>query len=91
MTPDLEAYGPRAKTEILLTRAEAAAHLGTLGIRMKTATLARLWSTGGGGPPCRHIRSKPFYPREALEAWADTQISDLRTAAPAAAQARRHG
>ena len=83
--------GANAEAEILLTRAEAAAHLGTLGVRLKTATLARLWSTGDGGPPCRHIRSKPFYPRDLLEAWAQTQISDVRTGAPAAAQARRRG
>ncbi|KAK0358852.1 hypothetical protein LTR94_033700, partial [Friedmanniomyces endolithicus] len=91
MTPDICAHGAKTAAETLLTRAEAAAHLATLGIRMKTATLARLWSTGGGGPPCRHIRSKPFYPRDLLEAWAETQISELRTAAPAAAQARRRG
>lgn len=77
--------------EILLTRAEAAAHLQRFGIRMKPATLARIWSTGGGGPPCRHIRSRPFYPRHLLETWAATQITGLRTAAPAAAQRRRHG
>ncbi|MGV9010594.1 hypothetical protein [Brevundimonas sp.] len=79
------------EAEDLLTRAEAAAHLARFGIRLKPATLARIWSTGSGGPPCRHIRSKPFYPRHLLEAWAATQISGLRTAAPAAAQARRHG
>ena len=76
-------------SEALLTRAEAAAHLEQFGVRLKPATLARLWSTGGGGPPCRHIRAKPFYPRDLLEAWAASQISDLRTAAPAASQARR--
>jgi len=77
--------------EELLTRAEAAAHLAQFGIRLKPATLARIWSTGSGGPPCRHIRSRPFYPRHLLEAWAATQITGLRTAAPAAAQGRRHG
>lgn len=80
-----------AEPEELLTRAEAAAHLEQFGIRLKPATLARIWSTGSGGPPCRHIRSKPFYPRHLLEAWAATQISGLRTAAPAAARGRRHG
>ncbi|WGM47546.1 hypothetical protein KOAAANKH_02423 [Brevundimonas sp. NIBR10] len=78
MTPDVEGYGPEAKAELLLTRAEATAHLGTLGIRMKTATLPRLWSTGGGGPPCQHIRSKPFYPRELLEASRSRICGPLR-------------
>lgn len=76
--------------EVLLTRTEAALYLERFGIRLKPATLARIWSTGGGGPPCRHIRSKPFYPRHLLEVWAATQITGLRTAAPAASQGRRH-
>jgi hypothetical protein len=76
--------------EIRLTRAEASAVLAELGIRMKPATLARIFSTGGDGPPCRHIRGKPFYPRDVLEAWAQTQITDLRTSAPPK-KAWRHG
>lgn len=75
----------------LLTRKEASAFLAQFGIRMKPQTLARIWSTGGNGPPCRHIRSKPYYPRGVLRDWARSQIGDLKTAAPAAAQARRHG
>lgn len=75
----------------LLTRKEASAFLAQFGIRMKPQTLARIWSTGGNGPPCRHIRSKPYYPRGVLRDWARSQIGDLRSAAPAAAQARRHG
>lgn len=89
--PDPTDIPIRPEPEELLTRAEAAAHLAGFGIRLKPATLARIWSTGSGGPPCRHIRSKPFYPRHLLEAWAATQISGLRTAAPAAARGRRHG
>lgn len=89
MTGPFETASSTSSGEVLLTRAEAAAHLERFGIRLKPATLARLWSTGGGGPPCRHIRAKPFYPRDLLEAWAASQISDVRTAAPAAAQARR--
>lgn len=77
--------------EPLLTRAEASAFLVSFGIRLKPATLARLWSTGGNGPPCRHIRSRPFYPRDLLRDWARSQISDIRTAAPAAARGRRRG
>lgn len=77
--------------EVLLSRKEAAAYLATLGVRLKVATLARLWSTGDRGPPCRHIRSRPYYPQGPLRAWALSQISELRTGAPRAAQARRHG
>lgn len=73
----------------LLTRAEACAFLSGMGIRMKVQTLARLWSTGSNGPPCRHIRSKPFYPRGLLRAWGAAQISEIRTGAPAAARGRR--
>ncbi len=76
--------------EIGLTRAEASHWLATRGIRMKPATLARIFSGGGDGPPCRHIRGKPFYPRDALSAWAETQISELRTSAPPR-KAKRHG
>lgn len=76
--------------EALLTRAEASAFLATRGIRMKPATLARLWSTGTSGPPCRHIRSRPFYPKGLLNAWADAQITEVRAGAPPAARPRRH-
>ncbi|RZJ44931.1 MAG: hypothetical protein EON86_02390 [Brevundimonas sp.] len=74
----------------LLTRKEASAFLAQFGIRLKPQTLARLWSTGGNGPPCRHIRHKPYYPRAVLRDWAIAQTTELRSAAPAAAQARRH-
>jgi len=82
---------PSAGEEDLLTRAEASAFLAPFGIRMKPATLARLWSAGGDGPPCRHIRAKPYYPRGLLRAWAMSQMSEIRTAAPPAARSRRHG
>lgn len=82
---------PPADEEDLLTRAEASAFLAPFGIRMKPATLARLWSAGGDGPPCRHIRAKPYYPRGLLRAWAMSQMSEIRTAAPAAARRRRRG
>lgn len=75
----------------LLTRAEASRYLAERHIRLSPATLARMWSTSAAGPPCRHIRSKPFYPRTLLALWADRQISELRTGAPAAAQGRRRG
>ncbi len=73
----------------LLTRKEASAFLALLGVRLKPATLARLWSVGGDGPPCRHVRSKPYYPRGLLRDWARSQISEIRSRAPAAAKARR--
>lgn len=62
----------------LLTRAEASDYLARYNVRMKPATLARIWSVGHDGPPCRHIRRKPFYPRGALRAWALRQRTDLR-------------
>ena len=81
-------------TELLLTRKEASEALANFGIRLKPSTLARLWSVGSKGPPCRHIRSRPFYPRDLLEDWAKSQISEVRGGAPSAAQPRsgvRHG
>lgn len=78
-----------AEAEVFLTRAEASAFLATLGVRLKPATLARLWSAGSNGPPCRHVRSKPYYPRRLLREWALGQITEVRTGAPAAAKAPR--
>ena len=80
-----------AADEDLLTRKEASAFLIQFGIRMKPETLARLWSTGGNGPPCLHVRHRPHYPRGVLRAWALDQVSDLRASAPPAARGRRHG
>jgi len=77
--------------DVLLTRKEASEFLSGFGVMLKPATLARLWSAGTNGPPCRHIRSRPFYPRDLLETWAQSQIGEVRTGAPPAAQARRHG
>ena len=70
--------------ETLLTRAEASVFLEGRGIRMKPTTLARAYSTGSGGPPCRHIRNKPYYPLDLLETWAEAQIT-----APAASSSER--
>lgn len=80
--------GVSSGDENLLTRAEASAFLALMGIRMKPATLARIWSTASNGPPCRHIRAKPYYPRGLLRDWARTQISEVRTGAPPAARGR---
>lgn len=85
------ALNPEVGDDDLLTRKEASAFLVQFGIRMKPETLARLWSTGGNGPPCRHVRHKPYYPKGVLRAWALAQISDLRDAAPPAARGRRRG
>lgn len=85
------AQPPMEQDDDLLTRREASEFLVRFGIRMKPQTLARIWSTGGNGPPCRHIRHKPFYPRGVLRDWALSQIGELKSGAPAAAQARRHG
>lgn len=79
MTADPPGAGaPAERDEDLLTRAQASDYLGRFHIRMKPATLARLWSVGGDGPPCRHIRNKPFYPRGELRRWAEAQQGDLR-------------
>lgn len=72
---------PPERDDDLLTRAEASAYLLRFGIRMKPATLARAWSTGADGPPCRHVRRRPLYPRAALRAWAESQTTGLRRSA----------
>ncbi len=82
--PGTEHPGTETKAETLLTRAEASVYLKGKGIRMKPTTLARAYSTGSGGPPCRHIRNKPFYPLDLLETWAQAQIT-----APAASSSER--
>ncbi len=73
-----ETTATREHDEDLLTRAEASAYLSRFNVRMKPATLARIWSVGQDGPPCRHIRRKPFYPRGELRAWALQQRTGLR-------------
>lgn len=90
MIPDVSGQTPMAAPDDddLLTRAEASAFLALLGVRLKAATLARLWSTGSNGPPCRHVRSRPYYPRGLLREWAKAQITEVRTGAPAAARRR---
>lgn len=68
--------GGRWSRADLLARSEASAALAVFGIRMNPATLARAWSTGTpSGPPCLHVRGKPYYPRDLLEAWARSQIT----------------
>jgi len=82
LTPDppIVAAVPGLDAEdVMLTRTEASAFLLTLGIRLKPTSLARAYSMGGNGPPCVHIRKKPFYPREVLRRWAAAQVSGLRS------------
>jgi len=84
LDPRLEASVDTSLDE-LLTRREASDFLATLGVRLKPTTLARLWSTGGNGPPCVHHRNRPRYPREVLRAWAAQQTTRLRRSAGEAA------
>ena len=60
--PGAQPQADPERDEDLLTRSEASEYLARFHIRMKPATLARIWSVGGDGPPCRHIRGKPWYP-----------------------------
>lgn len=87
MTPDTQPPGVEpepAPPSDWLTRAQASAFLAARGIHMKPTTLARAYSTGSGGPPCRHIRNKPHYPPDLLAVWADSQIT-----APASSSSER--
>ncbi len=79
MTSDLDvtAEAQAEGDEDLLTRNQASEYLQRFGIRMKPTTLARAWSVGNG-PPCRHIRGKPLYPRGVLRDWAEAQDTGLR-------------
>jgi len=72
------AAGAEEHDEDLLTRAQASDYLRRFHIQMKPATLARLWSVGGDGPPCQHIRGKPWYPRGELRSWAQSQQTRVR-------------
>jgi len=69
------------RDEDLLTRKEASAYLARFHVVLKPATLARIWSVGGDGPPCQHIRAKPLYPRGELRAWALGQRTPVRSSA----------
>jgi hypothetical protein len=69
---------PEERDDDLLTRTEASAYLTRFHIGLKPATLARMWSVGSDGPPCRHVRKKPYYPRGELRDWAIRQRTGLR-------------
>jgi len=77
-TPVQPAAPVAEQDEDLLTRTEASAYLLRFHIGLKPGTLARMWSVGGDGPPCQHIRGKPWYPRGPLRAWAQAQHTRLR-------------
>lgn len=72
------AEGSGERDDDLLTRKEASAYLARYHVTLKPATLARIWSVGGDGPPCQHIRSRPLCPRGELRAWALGQRTPLR-------------
>lgn len=75
--------------DVLLTRKEASQFLLTLGVQLKPSTLARLWSTGGNGPPCVHHRNRPRYPRGVLRDWAAAQTTPLQRSSSERAAAQR--
>jgi hypothetical protein len=76
--PAAEAPPASERDGDLLTRSEASEYLRRFHIGMKPATLARIWSVGGDGPPVQHIRGKPWYPRGELRAWAESQTTNVR-------------
>jgi len=82
------ALGPDAD-DVLLTRRQASDFLLTQGVQLKPSTLARLWSTGGNGPPCVHHRNRPRYPRNVLRAWAAAQTTPLQRSSGERAAAQR--
>lgn len=89
MTEILPAAGGHEEQDAdLLTRTEASVYLVRFQIRMKPATLARMWSVGADGPPCEHIRGKPWYPRGELRAWALRQRTGLQRSRPRASTRR---
>lgn len=75
--------------DMLLTRKEASEFLLTLGVQLRPSTLARLWSTGGNGPPCVHHRNRPRYPRGVLRAWAAAQTTPLQRSSSERAATQR--
>lgn len=78
--PDAPAPADEADDD-LLTRQEASVYLRRFAIRLKPTSLARMWSVGADGPPCTHVRNKPWYPRGALRTWAESQATGLRRSA----------
>lgn len=69
---------PDGFVDELLDRKQASAYLESIGVRRKPATLARLHSTGGDGPPCVHEGRKPLYPKRCLHEWGMSRLSLMR-------------
>lgn len=88
MIPTIEPVNPllHAGGEDRLTSMEGAALRVPFGVRMRPETLARLWSTGGDRPPCRHVQHEFNDPRGRLRDWPGAQVGDLRVSAPSAAR-----
>lgn len=62
-----------------LRREEASAYLREVyGIRLATATLAKMVTTGGGPRYFKANRS-PLYPTDELDAWAQRHLGPLRS------------
>jgi hypothetical protein len=87
MTP-AEAPPPPETDDDWLTRREASDYLWRFGVRMKPTTLARAWCVGTGGPPCEHIRNRPFYRRGLLRDWAEAQRAPPQRRRPTSQEAR---
>ncbi|MFT3727836.1 MAG: hypothetical protein QM759_08445 [Terricaulis sp.] len=77
---------PADFADALLTRNEASAYLASIGVRRAPATLAKLFSVGRDGPPCRHDGRTPLYPKMLLHLWGMRQLTQLRRSS---AEARR--
>ena len=69
---------PLEEEDRLLNRKEASRELAALGIDLAPSTLAKMLCLGSDGPPCTHIRRRPYYPIRQLHAWARLQFSELR-------------
>jgi hypothetical protein len=61
-----------------LRRVKAAEYLAIChGLPIAPATLAKL-ACLGGGPPFQRAGRVPLYPREELDAWAETRLGPVR-------------
>jgi len=63
-----------------LTRQEAAEFLTENGFKTACATLACLFSRGGG-PPCHHIGFRAVYSPDELLRWAQSRMTAARESA----------
>jgi hypothetical protein len=72
---------PEDFVDALLDRREASAYLQSIGVRRTPATLAKLFSIGGDGPPCVHDGRRPLYPKRQLHEWGVGRLTMLRRSA----------